>query len=125
MTHDGGPAGARSEIFSHGAQRSRKIKVVAIQPAYNLACGQPQALVDGMDISAVRLADVVSEMLCVLSDDFNTPIITTTVDDDVFKLGVTLKQYRPDGPFKEFALVQRRGDYRDSGPRLISWEGLW
>src|ERR1035437_10782445 len=76
-----------------------------------------EACVDCVCHTAIRLTDPVSQPLFVFSNDFNTAVRASAVDDDVFQIWVSLKEDRTNTFFDKFTLVEQRSVDADLGPR--------
>src|SRR5437016_13016123 len=73
-------------VFAKNAHRrgecARQIDVVAVEERGHVAGDPLDAFVDGVNLSAIWLADPVGEMPFVTVDDVDAVIAASTVDDD-------------------------------------------
>jgi hypothetical protein len=91
----------------------RQIGVVRVQPGKDLALGTLEAFVDGVSLALVWLGHPPSQAIAVSLDDLKAPIIRSAIYDDIFELGIVLREYRLDGFFQKIGLIIRWRNNRD------------
>ena len=94
-------------------QRSRRQRVVAVEPADDIACGASQSFVDTFGLSAISLRDPIGELMGMVPQYIDGSVGRPAVDDHVFERGVFLFENRADRSLEERSLVERWRHYRD------------
>ena len=98
------PATLRIDLARHAMQRARHERIVRVEKAKDVAGGGPKALVDGIGLTAVRLAN--HSQMVVTRQNLRRAIGRHAVDDDVLEVRVVLRQHALDGASDERRLIE-------------------
>ena len=88
-----------------------KVNVIGVEPGHNIAASAFEALVDGIGLTAIGFRDPPGKAVGIFFDDFHAAIIRSAIHNDIFDIGIILRQHRADGVFQELGLVIRGGYY--------------
>src|SRR4051812_22699979 len=108
------------EHLADDSQRPRRVLVVGVEPRHHLAAGAGEALVDGVVLARILLADPPRQFLLARADDGGAVVGAAAVDDGVFEVRVALAQYRLHRFAEEAALVEAGRDDADARQLLRS-----
>src|SRR6185437_7038683 len=92
-----------------------QVIVVAIQVSDDVSSCELQTLVDRVRLTTILFANPIGQTAFVLPNDINGPIRTSTIDDDVFQVWISLVEHRGDRLLDKLRLIQRGRDYGNSG----------
>ena len=104
----------RVDLVCHAHECPRLERIVRVEEGQDVAARAREALVDGIGLAAVGLAndDEVPET----GEDRGRVVARESVDDDMLEIGIILVEHAPDGALDESPLIERGGHDRDPRP---------
>ena len=112
----------RGKVPGDGRERSGGVDVVRVQPADDVAGCCPNAFVDRLRLTGIRLADD-AQALAIGLEDAAGRVRARSVAHDVVEIGVVLVEHTPQRALDEAALIERGGDDRDPQHRVLDGGG--
>src|SRR5262249_34050396 len=118
-------ASTRVDFPRHAMQRTRQVSVVGIEEGQDLAAGEAKTFIDRFRGPVVALT--YDTQVRVAGQHRGCLVGGHAVDNDMFEVGVILKEDAFDGMSEKLALVIRRRNNRDARERahVHSWSAQW
>src|SRR5438309_9460204 len=95
-----------------GPERPRHVIIIRTKPGPQVPCGMRKSFIDGVALTAVRLAYPVFQMLLIFLDDVETIVRAPAVDHYILDIRLLLIEDSEYCLFKIRTMVVRRDDDR-------------
>ncbi len=116
--------GVLSYKVTDPVKRTWQEEVIGIDPRHEKTGGFARALVDGVALTLVRPRVPISKTVLIFFEYLDAAVGGSTVNDDVFEVGIQLVVDGEDSPLQEVGLVKGWGDDRDLRPRRVRLRGI-